>query len=208
MPFIQFTKKHVKYSTEKGRITKPRNLLYCSHVDAYIYQLYTQKLTPFYNNLVKSLGINRSVIAYRNIFKGKCNIHFAYDVFNQIRITDDCYIIVGDFTKFFDTLDHKYLKEQCCRVLGESILPEDFYQVYKSLTKFSYFEIDDLIKLTGCKDFEELNKRDLIFQIEQYRELKYKYLKRNRNNYGIPQGGLCTMVHKPPNEQCLLMLSE
>ena len=29
----------------------------------------------------------------------------------------DCYIVVGDFKNFFDSLDHNYLKERLCDLL-------------------------------------------------------------------------------------------
>lgn len=188
MPFIHFEKKNVKYTATKGKEAKCRDLLYCSHIDAYIYQLYTHRLTKLYNERVKSTGINKCVIAYRNIFQGKCNIHFAHEVFSFIRKTKDCYIIVGDFTKFFDNLDHSYLKKQCCNLLDAKVLPEDYYKVFKSIIKYSYFELDDLMKLTDSKDIKEFNKRELALPTEQFREAKTKFLKKNKKNYGIPQG--------------------
>ena len=191
MPFIHFEQKSVKYSSMNGRKPKPRDLSYCSHIDAYIYQLYAHRLTGLYNENAKSRGINKCVVAYRNNFTGKCNIHFAHEVFRFIRNKGDCFVIIGDFTKFFDRLDHKYLKEQCCNLLDVQMLPDDYYKVFKSITKYSYYELSDLIKLTDSKDFDEFNdreKRDIALPIEQFREAKKKHLKKNRKNYGIPQG--------------------
>jgi hypothetical protein len=53
MPFIHFQKENVKYSAEEGRKAKYRDLMYCSHIDAYIYQLYAHELTQKYNEKVK-----------------------------------------------------------------------------------------------------------------------------------------------------------
>ena len=191
MPFIHFKQKTIKYTALKGRKPKPRDLSYCSHIDAYIYQLYAHRLIMLYNEKVKLAGINKCVIAYRNNFTGKCNIHFAHEVISFMRKKGNCFVIIGDFTKFFDRLDHKYLKEKCCDLLDVQMLPEDYYKVFRSITKYSYFELSDLIKLTGSKNFDEFNdkaKRELALPVEQFREAKKNYLKKNRKNYGIPQG--------------------
>jgi len=180
-----------KYTTQGGRNPKSRDLAYCSHIDAYIYQLYAHKMTKKYNELTNAIGIGKCVTAYRNTFPGQCNIDFAYDVFKFIRKTDSCFIIIGDFTKFFDRLDHNYLKEQCCKILGVTRLPEDYYKVFKSITKYSWFESDDLIKLTNSKNYKEFktSKRDMIFSnYDEFRKAKKNHLKKNKKKYGIPQG--------------------
>jgi hypothetical protein len=197
MPFIHFEQKTVKYTSPKGRKPKYRDLSYCAHIDAYIYQLYAHKLIKLFNEKAKVNGINKCVTAYRNNFHGKCNIHFAYDVFKFIRNNDDCLIIIGDFTKFFDRLDHNYLKQQCCNLLDVQMLPDDYYKVFKSIIKYSYFELTDLLKLTNSKNFDEFNdseKRKIALPIEQFREAKKSHLKKNRKNYGIPQGSPLSAV--------------
>jgi len=118
MPFIHFADKNIKYSSQKGRKPKSRDLFYCSHIDAYIYQLYAHKLTKLYNDRAKDRRINKCVIAYRNTLRGKCNIHFAYEVIQFIRKSQACHIIVGDFTKFFDNLKHDYLKKTVLQFNG------------------------------------------------------------------------------------------
>ena len=46
--------------------------------------------------------------------------------------------MIGDFTDFFDNLNHVYLKKQLCDLLSVNRLPDDFYAVYKNVTHFSY----------------------------------------------------------------------
>lgn len=55
--------------------------------------------------------------------------------------------MIGDFTNFFDNLDHQYLKQQWCSLLQVSQLPADHYAVFKNITKYSKWELDDLLEL-------------------------------------------------------------
>lgn len=120
-PFIHFQKSNIKCTStslsqhksgmaKSPRKTKLRDLCYCTHIDGYIYQHYSSKLNILYNKRALKDGINNCSIAYRNNKHGKCNIHFAKEVIDFIRKTEECYIFIGDFTGFFDNLDHKYLK--------------------------------------------------------------------------------------------------
>ena len=60
--------------------------------------------------------------------------------------------MIGDFTGFFDHLDHKYLKQQWCSLLGVLKLPKDHYKVFRSVTRYSTWELSDLLALNGLKD--------------------------------------------------------
>ena len=46
-------------------------------------------------------------VAYRTDLH-KNNIHFAKVAVDFIRESGPCYIMIGDFTNFFDNLDHRY----------------------------------------------------------------------------------------------------
>ena len=109
-PFIHYTLKFEKYSRNKGKVIKERELCYSAHIDRLIFQLYGYYLNQIYNSKVDKEGISNAAIAYRDNL-GKNNIHFAKQAIDFIRQNECCYIIVGDFTKFFDSLDHKYLKK-------------------------------------------------------------------------------------------------
>lgn len=70
--------------------------------------------------------------------------------------------MIGDFTNFFDNLDHLYLKQQLCQLLGVCQLPDDYYAVYKSVTKYCKWDLNDLLTLNHLKSHEELNKKDRV----------------------------------------------
>lgn len=93
------------------------------------------------------------VTAYRRIpfdnNRNKCNIDFANDIFNHIRqsVDENPVVIAFDIKGFFDNLKHKKLKQAWLKTLGltpNSQLPKDHYNVFKSITKFSYVEEKDL----------------------------------------------------------------
>jgi len=197
-PLMHFEIKFKKYVTEynkekniKEKIVKKkvRKIFYASHMDSYIYKYYGEKLNNEYNLTVKDLGINEVATAYRNNLSGKSNIHFAKEVIDFIRIQQDAYIFVADFTNFFDTLDHKYLKEKIRYVLKEKTLPADYYNVFKNTTKFSYFVKDNIeAELKTKYTKREIKNSYKYFTEKEFRAFKYKNIRRNSKNYGVPQG--------------------
>ena len=202
-------KGHKKKAENGKRIStaKYREIFYCNHLDAHIYSYYTHAiLEPLYEaELRKDKDLNESVLAYRKIplpdnRRCKCNIDFANEVFELIKgQTEPVAVIALDITKFFDSLDHKLLKQAWYRLLGETSLPKDHYNLYKSLTNFSYVEINDLLKEFGYKHPNQLIQKEVnsfITDAVEFRErIKYKgYLKANpfrnetKDQVGIPQG--------------------
>ena len=195
MPFIHTQLIFNKYS-KKGRKTKIRELYYSSHYDRCIYQYYSYLINEAYNKKVENYNINDVAIAYRNNL-GKSNIHFAKEAFDFIKNTTNCLIIVGDFEKFFDTLEPQYLKSQLCSVLGYNKLPVDFYKVFKSLTSFSYVNFSDLLAYYQLDDTPKnrkaLNHKKLIMPIQVLRK-NNELIKTNKNGIGIPQGSAMSAV--------------
>ena len=118
-------------------IPKSRDIRYSSHIDRYIYEYYNDILSKKYNKYAKQLGINQAVIAYRTNLN-KNNIHFSRDVFKFLNKQENAFIIVSDFTNFFDSLNHKYLKDRLKEILKVDTLPKDYYKIFKSITKYSY----------------------------------------------------------------------
>ncbi len=137
-------------------------------------------------------------IAYRDNLKYNNNIYFAKKAFDFIRDFEDSYIIIGDFTKFFDSLDHKYLKGMLCNLLNIAQLPSDFYAVYKNITKYSYWEIDSLLELNKLDKTESgiksLNSREKALSLDQLKKNKSTFMKKQCNDYGIPQGSAISAV--------------
>ena len=98
--------------------------------------------------------------------------------------------MIGDFTKFFDNLDHMYLKSRWCNLLQSAKLPEDHYAIFKNITRFSYVELTDLLKLHNLENNNagrrELNQKNRLLSLVELREKKVAITK-NRD-CGIPQG--------------------
>lgn len=192
-PFIHYTNSYSRYSKNERKIKK-REIYFSAHIDRYIYQYYSTILNNSYNTYMNRLNLNNVSTAYRTNLK-KNNIHFASEVFRFIKKLDNCYIIVGDFEKFFDTLGHKNLKERLSIILESHGLTNDLYSIFKSLTQFCFIELDDIrkyyldeLKISKNK-FRTLNQ----YFKDEFNDVKHRFIKHNDNNgeqqvKGIPQG--------------------
>jgi hypothetical protein len=196
-PFIHYTHKSIKYNKDEGIKTKKRKICYSAHIDRLIFQFYGYKLNQLYNLRVKNDGIDDSVIAYRDNL-GKNNVHFAKKAIDFIREKESCFIIVGDFTNFFDSLEHKYLKNMLKKLLQTNELPADYYAVYKNITRFSTWDIEILLELNGLNDdingIEKLNDLDRVLTPKQFKDNKKKYIKPHNKIFGIPQGSSISAI--------------
>jgi len=180
----------------KCRQAKPkiRDIKYSAHIDRYIYQYYSYLLNEKYNQVVLREKCNECIIAYRNNLKGKCNIDFAKEIFEFIAKGEEFFIYVADFEKFFDTLDHHYMKERIKEIIGKPTLPEDYYKVFKSITKYSYIKLEDILRYKNIKE-EDLRKEDRLLTSKELKEFKkMNLLTPNKENYGIPQGSSISAV--------------
>lgn len=208
-PFIKATQTVNKFYKGEQKPPKKRDIMYCAHVDRYIYQYYNYKLNIMYNENEQVKKMNESVIAYRTNM-GKNNIHFAKEVFDFIESNNDekMVIIVGDFTSFFDNLKHDVLLKKIKKIMRVEYLPKDWYAVIKSLMKYSYVEIGKLINLNTFaneelnidyylaseskkkKMIKEFNKLTRAIEMKEWNNLRKKkgIINRNKNDFGIPQG--------------------
>lgn len=197
-PFIHFQMNCNKYTNDsnghKYIKEKNRDIYYAAHIDRFIYEYYGNRLNNRYNEYMKLNGISRASTAYRNCTPGKCNIDFAKEVFEFIAKSKSAYVFVGDFSKFFDNLDHKYLKNKIKNVIGENTLDEADYAIYKNITKFAYIEADDIELEKGLLR-RDMRKLDKYFETEEFREFKKKYLQKNNKDYQIPQGSSISAVY-------------
>lgn len=195
-PFIHNTIVFKKYS--KGKIKeKRREIKYSSHKDRLIYSFYSFLLNSEYNNILKEYGIDNNVVAYRDDLD-KCNIDFAKEAFDFIKKTNRCSIIVGDFTNFFDNLDHKHLKNMLCKVLKCNKLPKDWFNIFKNITKYSYCSFKEILNIKGFSENEiyKLNSEPYLFSPKEFRNIKKQTLKisTNKSGKGIPQGSSISAV--------------
>jgi hypothetical protein len=198
LPFLTFNVKTIKYKKnsdtgKKERIDKIRPLCYSSHLDGYIYSYYAKNLSELYEKKLSELKIDKSILAFRK-FDGKSNIHFAKEAFDDILDKGECTAIALDFSSFFDTLDHNILKDEWCKLLDVSILPTDYYNIYKSLTKYSLVNKDEVYKLFNIPKNNPKNRPFRICTIKDFREKVRKnntLIKQNpkiSEKKGIPQG--------------------
>ena len=194
-PFIHFEKKNSRYGKKGPK--KPRELYYCSHLDRCVYQRYAFLLNYQYNIWACENNIDDVAIAYRDNL-GKNNIDFAKDAFDAIRSFPQCFILVGDFTNFFDNLEHQYLKKMMCEVLGVERLPQDYFSVFKNITRFSSWDWKDIVKAAGENIAEKgvrkkINCKETVLTKEQFQKNK-KDIKKNISGVGVPQGSPISAV--------------
>ena len=194
-PFIHFEKKNSRYGKKGPK--KPRELYYCSHLDRCVYQRYAFLLNYQYSIWACENNIDDVAIAYRDNL-GKNNIDFAKDAFDAIRSFPQCFILVGDFTNFFDNLEHQYLKKMMCEVLGVERLPQDYFSVFKNITRFSSWDWKDIVKAAGENIAErgvrkKINSKETVLTKEQFQKNK-KDIKKNIFGVGVPQGAPISAV--------------
>lgn len=194
-PFIHFKKKNSRYGKKGPK--KPRNLYYCSHLDRCVYQRYAFLINQKYNKRIKGTLTDEAAIAYRDNL-GKNNIDFAKEAFDAIKEKGHSLVIVGDFTDFFDRLDHKYLKDMLCDLLEVKKLPNDYFAVFKNITRFASWDWKLLVEQSGHQITErgirtKLNKQETILTKAQFQRYKASIMK-NNSQMGIPQGSPISAV--------------
>lgn len=204
-PFISYTLQESKIETTQqnnktifNQQYKDRLINYPSHIDSAVYAYYAQLLYEYYEQYLNNHGLSDNVIAFRKISKiinGKqtpfSNIHFSQQVFDIIKERKSCTVLCFDISKFFDNLNHNILKQNWCDLLDVNRLPKDHFQVYKSLTKFSYVDKKELYKILGLSlRSRTLHKRmDRLCSSKEFREkVKQNELIKVNQDKGIPQG--------------------
>ena len=156
-PFIMFSK--TKYKTQQNddgtkylNKKDKRNLCYASHLDSQIYSYYADKLSLEYEKKLFENDIHENVIAFRELKvattgEAKCNIHLAYDAFNEIKKMQNCKVYAFDITKFFDSLKKNHLKDSWANILGISHLPADHYNIFKFITSHAIVDRNKLLEI-------------------------------------------------------------
>lgn len=148
LPLIRYVSSFEKRIEEKNPEfdnrpikTKDRVIMYAGHMDNFIYKYYAEVLNKdFYNKFCMEKGIDDCVSAYRNNKVGKSNIDFAAEIINQMVNYKEAYILVGDFTNYFDKINHELLKKHLAEVLNQPRLSKDWFNVFRSITKYGYYE--------------------------------------------------------------------
>lgn len=200
-PLIQSEIKRSKFCNDMGigtvRTKKPRVIRYCAHIDRCIYQRYAFLLNAAYNEYANKLGINDSAIAYRDN-SGKCNIDYAQRAIGFVASTDECIILVADFEDYFERIDHQLLKTALCSVLETDYLPEDYYAVFRNITRYSSWSWESLVELRGLKGCKaargKMNESETILDEGTFRSNVRKCAVPNLSGRGVPQGSPLSSV--------------
>ena len=199
-PFLSYIIEFKKFSKEINENTnhhwkiKKRPIKYAAHIDRYIYQWYSYNLNNCYNEYCRKNDLNDSAIAYRTCLKGETNINFAAKAIDFIKRCGSCYILVSDFSSFFDFISHKKLKNNMCKVLNVEKLEDDWYRIFKSMTRYSYVErynIEEFLINNGIETKESIKTRNSLFDNICWKDAKKKIRDKiiiNKEEYGIPQG--------------------
>jgi|SRR5690554_1330197 len=210
-------------SKKRKRVKSPpkvRDIFFASHLDALVLSKYNNVLAEKYEEYIEKKNFNECVVAYRKIpiskesHSNKCNIDFAKTTFEFLLKNkhNKMTVVVADVTSFFDNLDHKIIKKQWTKILGETFLPEDHYNIFKALTNIKYVEDEQLFERYNNEMIVEKGipnsstkkefKRKKIESSRYFREKKVvayceknEFLKNNlnliiskNNKTGIPQG--------------------
>lgn len=204
LPLIHITLRIKKREGHLKPFTfKNREIFYSSHTDSYIYQYYADLIEKKYEDYLAKNGFSNVPTAYRSL-NGKCNIDFAKEAFDFIKQQKDAIVFVTDFHSFFDSLDHKILKQNLCKILGtDKHLSDDNYALYKSLTNACYFDLEDIAihKNVTRKSLQRGKKiPKILLKPDVMRDFKKEHLKFysdliGSSEKGIPQGTSVSAVY-------------
>lgn len=193
-PFIRYVAESQKIFFDKTaskvrkKDPKERPISYASHLDSHIYSYYCHLLSELYEERLSHADWASSVLAFRAL--GKSNIEFANEAFLSILSREECCAIGIDVKGFFDNLDHVCLKRAWMKLLDVEALPADHFAVFKSLTKYSYVNRDDLYQAVGVSKSNPKQNRVRICSPEEFRNTVRAggLVQRNIEAKGIPQG--------------------
>lgn len=194
-PLIHYTKTETRYKkcpkTGVRTITqKERPIKYAAHRDACILSYYAHQINQALDTRYKAMGISDNVIAYRALGRG--NYDFAAEAMAYAQAEAPVVILAFDITSFFDTLDHGLLKRRLKSLLGVHELSDDWYKVFRSVTRFHYVDLEALKAHPVFGQRLKEKSRDRIASME---ELKAEGIAFHANpelakghRRGIPQG--------------------
>jgi len=181
---------------------KIRPIMYASHHDSLVYSFYAFILRQAYEERIRGSSLQESVIAYRRIprednpRRGKSNIDFALEIHNLVKSLPTCTIICLDIKGFFDNIDHSFLKSRWSILLGVRDLPNDHYHIFRSITKYRYAFLNDVLGALNLGRMRNgkfryhtgVERRGRLCTPQQYRTRARPLEHSNKSTVGIPQG--------------------
>lgn len=191
LPFLSFDLKKRRIKKDD----KSRPIRYASHLDGYIFSYYAKILSERYEQRILQSELHEVVLAYR--LKRGNNIDFAREAFGHIIQLRECVALGFDISSFFDSIDHRHLKQQWNSVIGVTSLPPDHYAVFKALTKYAFANRDACYERLGYSN-SRIKKGGRICSIEDFRtkirSSDSSLIEVNRKKHGIPQGSALSAV--------------
>jgi len=185
-PLIRYEKITPRYKPLQHKtILKKRPIMIASHRDACILSKYAHDLTHLLEGYYQEHGLDDYVIAYRKL--GRANYDFSSGALEFALAHSPCTVMCFDISGFFDNLDHSILKRNLKSIYGKRELPDDWYKVFRHITRFSYVEKSDLLDNTVFCARANDKSNSPIATIGEIKAAGIK-IKRNANSYGIPQG--------------------
>jgi hypothetical protein len=188
LPFVGFTDKKRRF-TPRNSIAKykvkERDLKYCSHHDGYIHSYYAKLLQELYEAYLARHPFGSSVIGYRAGLG--TNIDLAKSAFEEVRERSACVAIAIDINNFFPSIAHNKLFLNLTRVVLTPRLSDDWFAIYKSMTKFSFIELGSL---AVALSFDIDNPPRPFCDIATFRKIRKtvpNLVQVNQNPNGIPQ---------------------
>jgi hypothetical protein len=189
LPFITFNINFKKYgyldkvNPKKGLHNKSRMISLASHHDALLFSYYGRILSMCYQKYVTNTDIDKIAVAYR---PGKSNVTGAKEVFDYLWRTGDSWIIKGDFSSFFDNLNHQILfknTKQILKTYCNGKIPKDWQAVLNAVTKYRSISKGDL-KSLQVSEGRYKGGMGVISELSRANQLKVS----GPNKKGIPQG--------------------
>lgn len=174
---------------------KPREVAYASHLDHYIYRKYAIDLSEKYERALAEAGCENAVLAYRSL-DGKCNIHFARDVFEMVRSRAPVSAVAIDVKSFFDTISHRELLACWREVCGTKELPEDHYRVFRSISKWAWVDRDEIFRIFRVGRRRRRCGYGPVCSADEFRAVVRGggMIRFNDKPFGIPQGSSISAV--------------
>lgn len=174
--------------------TKRRPIMYSSHRDAAIFSWYSSQLNELLERFYTDNKLGESVIAYRAL--GRANYDFSAEAREFAVHHAPCTVLAFDVTGFFDNLSHNRLKSRLKELLSVDELPDDWYAVYRAITKFTFIELSALQSNAVLAKRFAPKARGPIASIAEIKKLGLSFMKngaqldppRPPNGAGIPQG--------------------
>ncbi|MBX8474407.1 hypothetical protein K5D38_06420 [Pseudomonas cichorii] len=164
-------------------------------MDSHIFSYYSSLLSKKYEEKLKLHGLGTSVLAFRSL-DGQSNIHHAHNAFQEIKARNECSVLCFDIEKFFDRLDHGFLKRVWQEILDVEVLPDDHYAVFKAITKHAYVDRGQVFKALNISLHNPMVVNKRLCSAADFRTLVRGagLVIPNIEKFGIPQGSPISAV--------------